>query len=143
MAAEQTVRIDGSVPVPVSGAVTVSNTVRTQEFANMTSLHVAGTAMNVTAGQAICTLTAPAAGFYKVQVTRIAGGSGTPALYNNGEFRVGAASRVLVSTPTLDLLYQYTFYVGVDGATNLSVNAVANGATNITISASITATRMN
>lgn len=140
MAAEQTVRIDG--PISTTGTTTVSNTVKTQPYANVTSLHASGFASSVTAGQAICTLTAPPAGFYEVEINRIAGGSGTPTLYNNGQFKVGATSYVLPSTPTLDLPYKFTFYVGVDGSTNLSVNAVSNGAANITITASITATRM-
>jgi hypothetical protein len=143
MAAEQTVRIDGATPIPVNGSVSITGTVPTQEYANTASLHAAGTATNVTAGQAICTISNPPAGFYRVDVTRVAGGSGTPTLFNNGEFRVGATPRVLVSVPTLDLLYQYIFYVTVNGSQNLSINAVANGASNVTISASITATRMN
>jgi hypothetical protein len=137
--AEMTVRIEGDVPVISSG----STTLKVQEYYGDTSLHAAGSATNVTPGQIICQLTNPPAGFYRVDVHRMAGGSGTPTLYNNGRLWVGSTPYVLTSTPTLDLHYEFTFYVKLDGATNLSVDVVGAGASNITVVASITATRIS
>lgn len=135
--AEMTVRIEGEVPVLTSTGV-----LQVSEYRGDASLHVAGAVANVVAGQAICTLPAPPAGFYRVDVHRIAGGSGSPTLFNNGQFRVGATIHTLMSAAVLELPYTFTFYVALNGSTDLSVNAAANGAANITIAASITATRI-
>lgn len=137
--AEKTVRVTGPVSVVNSALTTLS----VQEYANETSLHTAGQVTNILAGQAVCTLTAPPAGFYRVDIHRIAGGSGTPSLFNNGQFRIGATAHVLMSAAVLEIPYAFTFYVELDGLTNLSINAVTDGSPNITIAASITATRMN
>lgn len=139
MAAEQTVRIEGTVPVALTSSAI---TVQASEYSGATSLHASDQVTNILAGQAVCTLTSPPAGFYRVDVHRIAGGSGTPSLFNNGQFRIGATTHVLMSAAVLELPYFFTFYVALDGATNLSVNAVADGSANITVAASITATRI-
>lgn len=137
--AEKVVRIEGNVPVTNSSSTAV---LQISEYTGATSLHTAGAQANVTASQAICTLAAPPAGFYRVDVHRIAGGSGTPTLFNNGQFRVGAAINTLASAAVLETPYDFVFFVNLDGSTALSVNAAADGGANITISASITATRI-
>lgn len=138
--AEMTVRIEGVVPVSNSSTTGV---LKVQNYFGASSLHAAGMVPNAVAGQAIVTLAAPPAGFYRIDVHRAADGSGTPQLYNNGDFRVGATSNVLLSVPELGTLYNYTFYEVLDGTQALSVNAVTNVTTNITITASITATRIS
>lgn len=135
---------DGTYINATPGSTTIlGQPIQTVTLAGVSSIHAAGSAANAVAGQAIVTMSAPPAGFYQIDVHRSADGSGTPSLYNNGDFRVGALTpMVLLSVPELGIQYFYTFYVNLDGTQALSVNAVTNVSNNITITASITATRI-
>lgn len=146
MAYSQVVKIDGDVanPIPVTGIVvaTPSGTQNVRQYFGTDSLANAGSAATPTTGQAIVTIPTPPAGFYEIEVNRIAGGSGTPTLFNNGEFRVGAAAYTLMSAAVLEIPYKYMFYMDLNGSESLSVNQVANASSGITIAASIIATRL-
>ena len=136
--AEMTVRIAGTVPVSNSSNVASINVSEVMDE----SAHVAGSVLQPTAGQAICTMPPLPAGLYRVDIHRMAGGSGTPTLFNNGEFRSGALVRTLPSVAVLEIPYTFTFFEQLNGAEAMSVNAVNAGSANITIVASITATRI-
>lgn len=104
--------------------------------------HNAGFQLPVLAGNVFCTLTPPA-GTYRVTIHRIAYGTGTPAVANNGTFKVGSTDHVLSSAAGLDIPYVYDFYLQLDGSTPIQVVALNNGSNNIGVSASITASRIN
>lgn len=95
----------------------------------------------VTAGNVFCTLTPPA-GRYRININRIAYGTGTPGIPNNSYFFVGASNHTLSSGAIIGVPYRYEFYVQLDGATAVGVKAINNGSNNIGVSAGITATPM-
>lgn len=101
----------------------------------------AGFQLPVTAGNVFCTLTPPA-GKYRININRIAYGSGNPSIANNSEFFVGSSAHTLSSGAGLLIPYRYEFFVELDGATAIGVRAIGNGSNNIGVSAGITATRL-
>lgn len=140
MAYSQVVKIDGDVNVVPSG--TSGGVLSVSEVMSQ-SLHAAGSVLTPGAGAAICTLSAPPAGLYRVDIHRMAGGSGTPTLFNNGAFRTTSGLNfVLPSVAVLEIPYSFTMYIQANGTDDFSVNSVLAGSANITISASITATRI-
>jgi hypothetical protein len=111
------------------------------EYAPHDPLHDAGFQLPVTAGNVFCTLTPPS-GHYRIEIHRLAYGTGTPSVANNGRFFVGATEHTLSSGAALGVPYFFTFYVQLDGATAVGIKAVNNGSANIGVTASITATRL-
>lgn len=136
------VNSDGSLTIGSVGGV-VQVTGFANGYAGFQSLHDANQVTNILADQVVCSISNPPAGFYRIDVHRIAGGSGTPTLFNNGKLRIGSTDYVLMSAAVLETPYDFTFYALLTGSQSLSVRAVANGATNVTIAASITATRIS
>lgn len=102
----------------------------------------AGFELPVTAANTFCTLTPPA-GKYRININRIAYGSGNPAIANNSHFFVGSVNHVLSSAAALGVPYRYEFYVVLDGATAIGVRSINSGSAAIGVSAGITATRLS
>lgn len=101
----------------------------------------AGFKLPVVANDVFCTLTPPA-GKYRIDINRIAYGSGSPSIANNSVFFVGSSDHVLSSAAALAVPYKYQFYVRLDGSTAIGVRALNNGSPNIGVTAGITATRL-
>ncbi len=101
----------------------------------------AGFQIPVTAGNVFCTLTPPA-GRYRININRIAYGTGTPSVANNSQFFVGSTNHTLSSGAILGVPYRYEFYLTLNGSTAIGVKAVSNGSNNIGVSVGMTATRL-
>jgi hypothetical protein len=113
------------------------------ELPRLTSVSVTGTQINVTAGQVICSIAPTQSGYYMIQLKRAAGGSGTPALYNNGELDIQGDVRTLMNVPALDVIYDFTFYAVLKAGVDVALKAVTNGSANIGITGTIILTRIN
>lgn len=104
------------------------------------------TAAAPTAGTAVCTLTTPPAGLYKVAVFVRASGSqesGVGILERNAELRAGAT----VISGSIDTRNGYTAErvkntVALDGGTSLTLNVTSNASTGVVINGAIFAVRV-
>lgn len=101
----------------------------------------AGFQLPVTAGNIFCQLTPPA-GHYRIDIHRIAYGSGNPSVANNSQFFVGSNNHTLSTGAVLGVAYSWQFFVQLDGNTAVGVSAIGNGSANIGVSCGITATRL-
>ena len=112
------------------------------EFAPESDIHKdAGFELPVTAGNVFATLTPPR-GKWRININRIAYGSGAPSVANNSSFWVGSSQHVLSSGAILGVPYRYEFFLDLDGDTIIKVQANGNGSANIGVSAGMTATRL-
>lgn len=93
-----------------------------------TTLTASGVAANPTAGTAVATLTAPAAGAYAVRVWVSLGGTLVATTdANNFQVKAGATVIGLIGAPGVAGNYgPFPYDVVMDGASNVTVNAVAN-----------------
>jgi hypothetical protein len=101
----------------------------------------AGFQLPVVIGNVFATLTPPT-GKYRVNINRIAYGTGQPTIANNSSFFVGNVNHTLSSGAILGVPYRYEFYVLLDGLTAIGVKANGNGSANIGVSVGITATKL-
>lgn len=101
----------------------------------------AGFQLPVTAGNVFATLTPPR-GVWRININRIAYGSGSPTIANNSSFYVGSTQHTLSSGAVLGVPYRYEFFLDLDGATTIKVQANGNGSANIGVSVGLTATRL-
>lgn len=101
----------------------------------------AGFQLPVTAGNVFATLTPPV-GRWRININRIAYGSGAPTIANNSSFWVGGSQHILSSGAILGVPYRYEFFLALDGATVIKVQANGNGSANIGVSVGMTATRL-
>ena len=101
-----------------------------------------GFELPVTAGNVYCTLTPPP-GKYRIDINRIAYGTGTPSVPNNSHFFVGSSNHVLSSGAILGVPYRYQFFLVLDGVTAIGVRSINAGSNNIGVSAGITAIRLS
>lgn len=95
----------------------------------------------VVANTVFCQLTLPA-GHWRIDVTRLAYGSGTPSIANNSHFFVGDVNHTLTTGGILGVLYEYQYYLTTDGVTTIGVRSIGNGSANIGVTAGITAIRL-
>lgn len=103
------------------------------------------------AGAALATLTTPPIGYYQVDIW--CGLSGTVATVDasNFEFRVGAATPVVLAvsgngtgaTASNTTTGPYTFFVNLNGATTISVNATAASTASSVYHVTMIATKKN
>lgn len=102
-------------------------------------------------GAALATITAPSAGYYQVDVW--AGLSGTVAAVDASNFELRKGSTVVCvlavsgngtgASASNTATGPYTFFVTVDGATNLSVNATAASTASSVYHCTMIATRLS
>lgn len=130
---------------PVSGTVTVNQGAAqtqgtagwpTNPYGMSDSLFASGNVLGAVAGAAICTLTTPAAGTYRVDISTMCSGDGVTApVFQNMEFRRGAAVLVavldgvanrLATAPTGNADNLQNLRITLDGTTSLSINATAS-----------------
>lgn len=137
--AEQRVIVEN----PVSVTNTTGSTFVAIPMVGVDSVSNTGAVANVLAGQAIASVTIPSTGYWRLNVHRAADGAGTPVLYNNGQLKVGANTYTMLSLPELGIVYEYDFYFNITSGTVVSINAVTNGSANITVAATIIATRIS
>jgi len=100
-----------------------------------------GFQLPVVMGNVFCTLTLPP-GKYRIDINRIAYGTGAPTIANNSSFWIGGSQHILSSGAILGVPYRYQFFVVLDGSTAIKVQANGNGSANIGVSAGITAVRL-
>lgn len=130
---------------PVSGTVTSNQGAAqaqgtagwpVQPYGMSDTLFASGNVLGAVAGTAICTLTTPAAGTYRVDISTMCSGDGVTApVFQNMEFRRGAVMLVsvldgvanrLATAPTGNADNLQNLRITLDGTTNLSINATAN-----------------
>lgn len=142
----------GSSPITVTGAAGGSTTpVTTAPFVANTLVAAAATAAAPTAGTAITTLAAPAAGNYKIQVWIAVSGTATTAAAdsNNVNLKAGAttvAPLLPYNCSTAGNLTNpgpFEYYRTLDGSTNLTINVIANATAGTVYSGTILATRVS
>lgn len=104
------------------------------------SLHAGGKVTAPTLGQAIATLAAPPAGTYEVQVNAWVSASAAADASNVELRRAGSAlyTPLIVATQSSPRTYRIT----LNGAQNLTVNAIAAGTASVVYTAEIVATRV-
>lgn len=130
-------RVVLSGPAP-AGTVSVQPAILTD------SLGVTGRVVAPGAGVVIATIT-PAAGTYEIEVrTNLDAGAPAAAEINNMDFREGASVvSVLIVPPVLNVVTSFAKYLRtLDGATAITVNAVAAATAGVGYSAQITAIRV-
>lgn len=136
-----TVSLTGAIPAgsAVIGTVKVAGL---KGYAAQ-SLNAAGTATAPAGGAAIATLAAPAAGDYEVSVH--VGYGGVADVVNNMQLQKGATVLGVLAFPSVQntLFPGRTFpRVTLDGATALTINAIAGGAAGTIYLAQIIATQL-
>lgn len=142
--AANALKVDNSaVTQPVSGTVTAL------PF-NAGSLIATGTTVAPTAGTAIATLAAPAAGLYEYNIWIAISGTATTAAADSNNMNVKAGSTTIFPLLSFNCSTAgnvtnggpFSFQLTMDGATNITVNAVGNATTATTYSTTIIATRV-
>lgn len=95
----------------------------------------------VVANTVFCQLTLPA-GHWRIDVTRLAYGTGSPQIANNSHFFVGGTNHTLTTGGILGVLYSYQYFLTLNGSTTIGVRSIGNGSANIGVTAGITAIRL-
>lgn len=111
------------------------------QYAGDTSIQAAAAVASPPSGTNIVESTI-SEGFWHIHVVRAAAGTGTPVNFNAAQLRVGPDFYDLVQIPVLGLLYEYDFYTKVTGDTDIAVYQNLDASADITISASLTSTKI-
>jgi hypothetical protein len=135
---------------PIAGGGGTTGTPVVTAPANYSALVATGSATAPTAGTNIATLAAPTAGTYEVQVWVAVSGTATTAAADSNNMNVKAGAGTLAAllpyncstAGNLTNPGPFIFQEIMNGATNLTVNAVANATAGTVYSAMIIATRV-